>query len=79
MVSEHILGSKVESGQLIGFPSSRFRVKKTIKMVIFSVTLTVTLLVFSSYLTLENGKILFSVGMKVYWPSGEKDIFPKHS
>lgn len=37
-----------------GIPSSHFRVKKTIKMVIFSITLTVTLLVF--FLLLDFGK-----------------------
>lgn len=67
-----------------GVPSSHFKVKKTIKMVIFSITLAVTLLFFFFFLFLGFGKeigrvCLFSIGMTVYWTSGEIDIFPKHS
>ena len=54
-----------------GVPSSHFKVKKTIKMIIFLITLAVTLLGFFFFSSLtwlwkRNRKSLFSIGMKVY-------------
>lgn len=60
--------------------SSQFRINKTAKMVIFSITFTKTLLLFPlTWLWKINRKILFAIGMKVNRSTGEIDVFPKHS
>lgn len=56
-----------------GVPSSHFKVKKTIKMVIFSITLAVTLLFFFfslSWLWKRNRKSLFVL----YWNDSVLDF-----
>lgn len=70
--------------------SSHFRMKRTIKMVIFPFTYTITLIFFLPDFSLWavfkpwkvtwkiNTKILFSIGMKVNWSAGEiRMCFPR--